>query len=301
MTREGVRLKSGETTDLGTLRVKESKSIAGRITDSTGQPVANASISGLSLEGEARLSREARSGADGSYRLSGLGEQPSAPSPCAPRDTPTRTRRAPFPATPVWISRWKRPEASSEGSSSAAAPSPAAFRVQAFPEAKENQERPGMRIVRRGPGRRGADLHRPHGELPPRRSQSRHGDRHRHLDGKAPTRKSGIKVALRPDRRRGNDHPRRRPRAPRTHRGGERRRPDPRRDRFGVRSRQGFKMMSCGRDTAAGAADLRLRRTIRDQPGSSRAPTPSTRAQPGLFAEFGAASRSAPTPTRTTS
>src|SRR5207344_2546104 len=42
VAREGVKLKSGETTDLGTIRVKESKSISGRITDSSGQPVAGA-------------------------------------------------------------------------------------------------------------------------------------------------------------------------------------------------------------------------------------------------------------------
>jgi protocatechuate 3,4-dioxygenase beta subunit len=55
VAREGVKLRSGETTDLGTLRVKESKSIAGRITDTNGQPIAGAAISGLWIAGEARL------------------------------------------------------------------------------------------------------------------------------------------------------------------------------------------------------------------------------------------------------
>ena len=76
VTREGVKLRSGETLDLGTVRVKESKSIAGRVTDTSGLPVAGAAVSGLWVDGEARLSREARSGADGRYRLGGLGEQP---------------------------------------------------------------------------------------------------------------------------------------------------------------------------------------------------------------------------------
>jgi protocatechuate 3,4-dioxygenase beta subunit len=76
VTREGLKLKAGETVDLGTIRVKESKKISGRITDTSGQPVANALISAMWANGDARFSREAKSGADGQYRLSGLGDQP---------------------------------------------------------------------------------------------------------------------------------------------------------------------------------------------------------------------------------
>ncbi len=74
--RESVRLKSGETADLGTLRVREGRFIAGTVTDSAGQPVAGARIGAWWLEGSSARSRTAKSGEDGKYRLAGVGEGP---------------------------------------------------------------------------------------------------------------------------------------------------------------------------------------------------------------------------------
>jgi protocatechuate 3,4-dioxygenase beta subunit len=147
VTREGVKLKSGETTDLGTIRVKESKSIAGRVTNAIGHPVANASISGLWLAGEARLSREAKTGADGRYRLSGLGDQPLRNLTVRAVGYADASREGAIPGdTAVDFTLEKTGSIIGKvllrrGSV------PQAFRVQAYPEASEKQERPGFRIV----------------------------------------------------------------------------------------------------------------------------------------------------------
>ena len=76
IVKEGVRLKTGEATDLGTLRVKESKSISGRVSDAAGQPVAGATISSFWFDGSAAHSRQAHSKDDGRYKLAGLSDQP---------------------------------------------------------------------------------------------------------------------------------------------------------------------------------------------------------------------------------
>lgn len=147
IVKEGVKLKSGETVDLGTLRAKESKSVGGKITDATGQPVVGASVSGLWFDATTPHSRETKSGADGRYKISGLGDEPMR-------------------------NLWVRAEGFAQGSKEGASPGdnavdfvlektgsvvgkvelaaggvPPAFRVQAFPEAKEGQERGGFRIV----------------------------------------------------------------------------------------------------------------------------------------------------------
>jgi uncharacterized GH25 family protein len=147
VTREGLKLKSGETLDLGTLRVKESKSIAGRIADSTGQPVEGAAISGLWLEGEARLSREAHSGADGRYRLGGLGERPLRNLSVRAPGYASATREGAIPGdNAVDFTLEKTGSIVGKVLQSGGA-APAAFRVQASQEANEKQERPGMRMV----------------------------------------------------------------------------------------------------------------------------------------------------------
>ena len=253
VTREGVKLKSGETTDLGTLRVKESKSIAGRIADSNGQPVANASISGLSLEGEARLSREARSGADGSYRLSGLGEQPLRSLTVRATGYADANKEGAVPGdTSVDFTLEKTGSIVGRVQLRGGA-APAAFRVQAFPEAKENQERPGFRIVLGGRTDEEQIFTDPTGNFRLDGVNPGMVTVTATSDGKAPTRKSGIKVA--PDQivdagtiilddgraLRGrvvaakDDAP-----VPGA--------------TVSVSEPQGFKMMSAGRDTAAGVA-----------------------------------------------
>ena len=147
VTREGLKLKSGETTDLGTIRVKESKSIAGRVTDSAGQPVAGATISGMWLDGDARFSREAHSAADGRYRLSGLGDQPLRNLSVRAVGYTSASRESASPGdTAIDFTLEKTGSVVGKVQYRGGAV-PEAFRVQAFPEAKEKQERPGMRIV----------------------------------------------------------------------------------------------------------------------------------------------------------
>jgi protocatechuate 3,4-dioxygenase beta subunit len=73
--KEGIKLRSGESLDLGTLLVKEERTISGRVTDGTGQPVPRADVTALWTDGGATKSRTVKTKADGSYRLPGLGEQ----------------------------------------------------------------------------------------------------------------------------------------------------------------------------------------------------------------------------------
>jgi protocatechuate 3,4-dioxygenase beta subunit len=147
VTREAVKLKSGETTDLGTIRVKESKSIAGRITNAIGHPVVGASISGLWLAGEARVSREARSGDDGRYRLCGLGDQPLRNLSVRAAGYADASREGAMPGDTAVDFTLEKTGSIIGKVQLRRGSVPSAYRVQAFPEASEKQERPGFRIV----------------------------------------------------------------------------------------------------------------------------------------------------------
>lgn len=74
--REGVKLTAAETADLGTLKVVEGSRIAGTITDRTGEPVAGAEIQAFWIDGDSPRGRNAKSKADGTYKLGGLGDAP---------------------------------------------------------------------------------------------------------------------------------------------------------------------------------------------------------------------------------
>jgi len=147
IVKEGVVLRNGETVDLGTMKVKESKSISGRITDGNGEGVANASIGTFWMEGGQARIREARSRADGRYKLAGLGEEtlgdvwvnadgfaPFRKDGLIPGDTAADFRLEKMGSV---AGRVLLPEG---------AP-PVAFKIQAHPEAKAGEERPGMRVV----------------------------------------------------------------------------------------------------------------------------------------------------------
>lgn len=75
LERERVVLRDGETTDLGTIAVREGRSIAGRVTDEGDRPIAEAEVS-TSWQEEGRFRRRsARTDAEGRYRIGGLGEE----------------------------------------------------------------------------------------------------------------------------------------------------------------------------------------------------------------------------------
>lgn len=195
VTKEGIKLKSGETVDLGTLRVTECKSIAGHITDASGQPVAGATVSGLWFEGERGRTREARSGADGRFRLSGLSDQTLRNLSVRASGYATANRDGATPGdtavdfvlekTGTVIGRVQL-----HGGSA-----PIAFRVQALPEAKERQERPGLRIMVGGPQEQDAIFTDPSGDFRLDGVEPGTVTVTAKTDGKAPARKSGIKVA----------------------------------------------------------------------------------------------------------
>ena len=194
VTREGLKLKPGETVDLGTIRVKESKKIAGRITDSSGQPVANASISGLWVDGDARFSREARSGADGRYRLSGLGDQPLRNLSVRAVGYASANRESAAPGdTAVDFTLEKTGSVVGKVQYRGGAV-PAAFRVQASPEANEKQERPGMRIVIGSGQDEDQVFTDPSGNFRVDNVNPGMVTITAKADGRAPTRKSGLKV-----------------------------------------------------------------------------------------------------------
>jgi len=147
VVKEGVVLKNGETVDFGTLRVRESKSISGRITDATGEPVAGASIGTFWLDGGSGHTREARSRADGRYKLAGLGDEvlgevyvnaegfaSARKEGLVPGDTSANFTLERMGSV---TGRILLPEGAA----------PVAYKVEAHPEAKAGQERSGMRIV----------------------------------------------------------------------------------------------------------------------------------------------------------
>jgi protocatechuate 3,4-dioxygenase beta subunit len=74
--KEDVRLKSGETIDLGTIVAREGRSIAGHVTDAATGPIAAAEIHALWSTAAGMKNRTVRTKADGSYRLAGVGEEP---------------------------------------------------------------------------------------------------------------------------------------------------------------------------------------------------------------------------------
>jgi len=194
VTREAIKLKSGETTDLGTIRVKESKSIAGKVVDTTGQPIAGASISAMWVDADMRLSRESKTGADGHYRMAGLGDQPLRNVMVRAPGYANATRDAASPGdtavdftlekTGSLVGRVLLPGGAA----------PAAFRVQAFPEAKEKQERPGMRIVIGGRPDDDQIFTDPSGNFRLDGVEPGTVTVTANADGKAPGRKSGLKV-----------------------------------------------------------------------------------------------------------
>ena len=194
VTRETLKLKPGETVDLGTIRVKESKKIAGRITDTSGQPVANALISGLWLDGDARFSREARSSADGRYRLSGLGDQPLRNLTVRATGYATANRESAAPGdTAIDFTLEKTGSVIGKVQYRGGA-APPAFRVQASPEASEKQERPGMRIMIVGGQDEDQVFTDPSGNFRVDNVNPGMVTLTAKADGKAPTRKSGLKV-----------------------------------------------------------------------------------------------------------
>ena len=194
VTKEGVKLRNGETTDLGTLRVKESKSIAGRITDTGGQPIAGASISGLWLDGQARLSREARSAADGRFRLSGLGDQPLRNLSVRASGYADASREGATPGDTAVDFTLEKTGSVVGRVQFRGGSVPPAFRVQAFPEANEKQERPGFRVVIGNRPDEDQVFTDPSGNFRLDGVDPGIVTITAKADGKAPSRKSGLKV-----------------------------------------------------------------------------------------------------------
>jgi protocatechuate 3,4-dioxygenase beta subunit len=194
VAKEGVKLRSGETTDLGTLRVKESKSIAGRITDTNGQPIAGAAISGLWVAGEARLSREALSNADGRFKLAGLGDQPLRNLSVSATGYTQANREGAIPGDTAVDFTLEKTGSIVGRVQFAGGAIPAAFRVQAFPEAKEKQERPGFRLVISNRPDDDQIFTDPSGRFRLDNVDSGMVTITAKADGKAPGRKSGLQV-----------------------------------------------------------------------------------------------------------
>jgi protocatechuate 3,4-dioxygenase beta subunit len=194
VVKEGVKLKSGETTDLGTLRVKESKSIAGRITDTRNQPIDGATISGLWLDGDARLSREAHSGSDGRYRLSGLGDQPLRNLMVRAKGYAEAGREGAVPGDTAVDFALEKTGTIVGRVQLRGGSIPPAFRVQAFPEANEKQERPGFRIMIGNRPDEDQVFSDPSGSFRVEGIAPGMVTITAKADGKAPGRKSGVKV-----------------------------------------------------------------------------------------------------------
>jgi len=74
VVREGVQLREGEATDLGTIVARPGNWISGTVTDTSDEPIAGVKISVMWEGEEESRFRSTTTGDDGSYRVSGLGE-----------------------------------------------------------------------------------------------------------------------------------------------------------------------------------------------------------------------------------
>lgn len=194
VVKEGVRLKSGETTDLGTLRVRESKSIAGKIVDASGQPIAGAAISAFWIDSEARMSREATSGGDGKYRLSGLGDKPVRNLTARATGYADVTKEGAAPGDMAVDFTLEKTGSIVGKVLLRTGGAPPAFRVQAFAEAKERQEGPGFRVVVTNRPDEEQFFTDPSGNFRLDNVDPGVVTVSAKADGKAPTKKTGLKV-----------------------------------------------------------------------------------------------------------
>jgi len=72
--RKDLKLEPGKTTDLGTLTVREGRTLRGRVLDAAGAPVQGATVRGFWMADGRFKNRQVQSGADGRFRMSGLSE-----------------------------------------------------------------------------------------------------------------------------------------------------------------------------------------------------------------------------------
>jgi len=72
--RKDLKLEPGKTLDLGTLTVREGRTLRGRVLDGAGAPVEGATVRGFWMADGRFKSRQVQSGGDGRFRMSGLSE-----------------------------------------------------------------------------------------------------------------------------------------------------------------------------------------------------------------------------------
>ncbi|HEX5041680.1 MAG TPA: carboxypeptidase regulatory-like domain-containing protein [Candidatus Polarisedimenticolaceae bacterium] len=72
--RKDLKLEPGKTGELGTLTVREGRVLRGRVLDGNGGPVEGATVRGFWMADGRFKSRQAESGGDGRFRMSGLSE-----------------------------------------------------------------------------------------------------------------------------------------------------------------------------------------------------------------------------------
>lgn len=143
--RENVKLRAGETVDLGSITVEEGRSISGTITDAAGSPVAAAEIRGIWMEEGSPRTRRAKSREDGRYRLAGLGSGPLLRFTVTAKGfaEATRDNAQPGEAIDLVLERTGSIVGRVVHSDGTVPP---AFRVRAHPESSEAQN-PFMRFM----------------------------------------------------------------------------------------------------------------------------------------------------------
>ena len=144
--KERIKLKAGETTDLGTIVVREGRSISGRITDAAGAPVAGAQISAFWREGGDAKNRRVESKADGRYRVAGLSDAPLSLITVRAKGFARAERDGAKPGDADVDFVLERTGSVIGRVEAAGGVVPAAFRVRAYPEAGEPEGR-GLRRV----------------------------------------------------------------------------------------------------------------------------------------------------------
>ena len=147
--KEEIRLKTGETTDLGTIVVREGRSISGLVTDTAGEPVAGAQVTAFWREGPDSKSRRVPCKTDGRYRIAGLPDFPVSLITVRARGFAPAERDGASPGDAAVDFVLERTGSVVGRVEIPGGGAPAAFRVTALPEAREPEGRALRRFLPR--------------------------------------------------------------------------------------------------------------------------------------------------------
>jgi protocatechuate 3,4-dioxygenase beta subunit len=150
--KEKVKLEDAKTTDLGTIVVREGRSISGHVTDASGEAVPDATVTAFWNDGARSKNRDARTRTDGRYRLAGLEEGPIGMLVVRAKGFARAEREGAVPGDRAVDFVLERTGSIVGRVLAPGGKTPAAFRIVAHAEAKEAAGNPWRRLGGTDPG-----------------------------------------------------------------------------------------------------------------------------------------------------